>query len=282
MTLALLAAYSIAVFAAALLGAWIPRWVTMTHTRTQMMLSLVSGLMLGVAIYHLVPHSVAAVGDIDVTMQWLMGGLVFMMLMLRLFHFHQHDFAGSEATCEGADADHHDHAHAHDHAHVHPPASPFSWLGLFLGLSIHTLIDGIALGAVMRSEGAAGGLLGLGVFLAILLHKPLDAISIETVMAASGWSSRRRSLANWLFAALCPIAAIAFYFGLDMDTGSGLMPAALAFSAGAFICIALGDLLPEVQFHSHDRVKLTLLFLMGIGLAYGIGWLEPAHGTHGH
>jgi zinc and cadmium transporter len=46
---------------------------------------------------------------------------------------------------------------------------------------------------------------------------------------------------------------------------------------GAFICIALGDLLPEVQFHSHDRVRLTLLFLLGIGLAMTLGWFEPAH-----
>jgi zinc and cadmium transporter len=51
--------------------------------------------------------------------------------------------------------------------------------------------------------------------------------------------------------------------------------AALAFSAGAFICIALSDLLPEVHFHSHDRGKLTLAFLLGIALAYGIGSLEP-------
>jgi len=55
--------------------------------------------------------------------------------------------------------------------------------------------------------------------------------------------------------------------------------AALAFSAGAFICIALSDLLPEVQFHSHDRVALTLAFLLGIGLAYGMGSVEPA-GIH--
>ena len=135
--------------------------------------------------------------------------------------------------CYGADAD------QYDRAHERSPASLFSWVGLFLGLAIHTLIDGIALGAVMRSEGVSGSLLGLGVFLAILLHKPLDAISIETVMAASGWSGRRRSMANLLYAALCPIAAIAFYFGLSMETGSGLMHAALAFSAGAFICIAL-------------------------------------------
>jgi zinc and cadmium transporter len=56
-----------------------------------------------------------------------------------------------------------------------------------------------------------------------------------------------------------------------------MVAAALAFSAGAFICIALSDLLPEVHFHSHDRTKLTVAFLLGIGLAYGIGVLEPAN-----
>jgi zinc and cadmium transporter len=149
---------------------------------------------------------------------------------------------------------------------------------LFVGLSIHTLVDGIALGAVMRTESIAGGMLGLGVFLAILLHKPLDSLSIETVMAAAGHSGSQRRMASWLFALLCPLAAVAFYFAGDLGFDSVLlMPAVLAFSAGAFVCIALGDLLPEVQFHSHDRVKLTLLFLCGITLAYGIGWLEPAH-----
>jgi len=50
---------------------------------------------------------------------------------------------------------------------------------------------------------------------------------------------------------------------------------ALAFSAGVFLCISLGDLLPEVHFHSHDRFKLTFSFLVGIGLAYGLRFLEP-------
>ena len=80
------------------------------------------------------------------------------------------------------------------------------------------------------------------------------------------------------FAALCPLTA--WLFWLAVDPGSGvdlLLPAALAFSAGAFICIALGDLLPEVQFHSHDRLKLTLLFAVGIAIAWGIGMFEPGH-----
>ena len=49
--------FSVALLAASLLGSWLPRQIIMTHTRTQMVLSLVSGLMLGVAICHLIPHS---------------------------------------------------------------------------------------------------------------------------------------------------------------------------------------------------------------------------------
>ena len=40
-------------------------------------------------------------------------------------------------------------------------------------------------------------------------------------------------------------------------------PAALAFSAGTFLCIALSDLLPELQFHAHDRFKLSVALLAG-------------------
>ncbi len=54
----------------------------------------------------------------------------------------------------------------------------------------------------------------------------------------------------------------------------------LALSAGFFICIALADLLPEVQFHDHDRFKLTTALALGILLAIGIESL-PGH-SHNH
>ena len=103
-------------------------------------------------------------------MYWVIGGLVFMLLLLRLFHFHQHDIALEGGDCEHHDE--HDHASAHDHAH---PPQEIAWLGLFVGLSVHAILDGIALGAVLRVELDASLLPGLGVFVAILLHKPLDA-----------------------------------------------------------------------------------------------------------
>ncbi len=265
--------YCLAIAGFSVAGGLLPELVRMTHTRTQLIMSFVAGLMLGVAFYHLLPHSISMGGGeraADVTVWWLMIGLIAMLLLLRMFHFHQHDFSQEEDH-------HHDQHPPHEHA-----AHRLSWVGIALGLAVHTLIDGVALGAVMQGDHAQqSGLIGIGVFLAILLHKPLDALSITTLMDAGGWSRKARATTNILFALMCPLGAVLFYFGVDM-LGEGrhhVIAAALAFSAGAFICIALSDLLPEVHFHSHDRGKLTLAFLLGIVLAYAIGTFEPA-GLH--
>lgn len=268
----LLALYGAALFAASLLGSGLPRLFRMTHTRTQMVFSLISGLMLGVALLHLIPHAFANGQSIDTVMIWTLSGLIFMLLLLRWFHFHQHDFASAAADCELALA------YEHHHAHAHMPEQALGAMGLFVGLCVHTFVDGIALGAVIVGSAQGASLAGVGVFLVILVHKPLDALSIETVMGARGWSSTSRWIAGAVFALLCPLTATAFYFSASaLVTYDALLPASLAFAAGAFICIALDDLLPEVQFHSHDRLRLTLLFLLGGGIAFALGWLESAH-----
>ena len=53
---------------------------------------------------------------------------------------------------------------------------------------------------------------------------------------------------------------------------------ALAFSAGIFLCISLGDLLPEVHFHSRDRLKLSAMLFLGVAIALAIEMLPgPSH-----
>jgi len=49
---------------------------------------------------------------------------------------------------------------------------------------------------------------------------------------------------------------------LEGAVGSSFTGCVLAFSSGTFVCIALSDLLPEVQFHSHDRLKLFLRVIL--------------------
>ena len=106
----LLLLYGAALFLASLLGSGLPRLLRMTHNRTQMVLSLISGLMLGVALLHLIPHAFVAAGAIDTVMIWTLFGLIFMLLLLRWFHFHHHDFASAAAGCDLTSPDEHYHA----------------------------------------------------------------------------------------------------------------------------------------------------------------------------
>lgn len=273
-TYSLLAVYSLFIVAASMLGGYLPSRVRLTHTRMQLVMSLVSGLMLGVGLFHLFPHGLQELGGmpaLDTAMVWMMLGLILMFLLLRTFHFHQHDFTNAD----------HNHAHPHDDCAHAKGNTGIAWLGVFAGLSLHTLIDGLALGAAVLagSQHEHGALLpGLGVFLAILLHKPLDALTITALMRKEHWHPRSQRIVNIGFGLMCPIGALAFLFGVQTVTNSELvLGAALVFSAGVFLCISLSDLLPEVQFHSHDKGKLTVLLLLGILLAYAITAIEPAY-----
>ena len=254
--LLLLAAYAAAIAAASLFGGWLLPSKRMSHTHTQMAMSLVAGSVLGVALHHLLPHGLARLAGPDAVataVWWTTLGMVFMVLLLRVLPFHQHDFS-SDAHGAGAHS--------------------LSWLSITLGMALHSVVEGVALGASVQAGGA--GLIGGGVFLAIFLHKPLDALSIAVVMQAAGVEGVTRRLVNMAFALVCPAAALLAFWGVgllgaDQDAVVGR---ALAFSAGAFLCISLSDLLPEIHFHSHDRGKLTLAFLVGIGLAYAMRVLE--------
>ena len=78
---------------------------------------------------------------------------------------------------------------------------------------------------------------------------------------------------------MCPIGVLLFRFGIRFFCGYEdiVVCSALAFSAGVFLCISLSDLLPEMEFHAHNRVRLTAALLAGILLSYGITFLEPGH-----
>ena len=56
----------------------------------------------------------------------------------------------------------------------------------------------------------------------------------------------------------------------------------MAFSSGAFICIALSDLLPEAHQHRHDRFTLTIIFLVGVLFSYLLRIMEVNAGLTRH
>ena len=281
-SLLVLAGYSVLIFAASFFGGRLAVLGTMTHTKTQVLMSLVAGFILGIAVYHLFPHSLERMTGpgpevVEKVVVWVMFGMILMIFLLRVFHFHQHDFSS-----EASDLYHH---HDHDESGIRSR----SLIGVAFGLAVHTVTEGVALGTSMQVSSPheeEGVLPALGVFLAIVLHKPLDAYSIVGMMKFAGHSRRARTAANLSFALLCPLVCLASYLGvgfLGSDAGA-VVGYALAFATGAFLCIALSDLLPEIQFHSHDRGKLILALLVGIGLAYALFFIESStmHGVEGH
>lgn len=305
----LLVIYCCLIVLASLAGGWLPSLFRLSHLRMQLLMSLVGGMMIGVACLHLLPQAIAQLNDLVWMSGSLLLGVLCMLFLLRFGHVHHH----GEATSLGHDCGHlpehddshdasHDHDHDNSHDHDHAPAVPagqhdvdapaptrhrLSWVGLFLGLALHTLFDGVALGASVVSEAGHNDalsltLFGLGTFLAVALHKPLDAMSITSVMSAGGWRPRSQAIINGGFALACPTGALVFWFGTStLESSSHIVGCALAFSAGAFLCIALTDLIPEALNHQHDRWKLSSILVFGAILAVGIELL-PGHNHRNH
>jgi zinc and cadmium transporter len=278
----LLVVYCALVLAASLAGGMLPLLIRLTHTRLQTAISFVAGLMLGMALLHLIPHAIEQSHSVDRTVMWVLGGFLVMFFLQRFFHFHHHDLPEDdpEDCC-------HDHAepHAHDHSRTlaEKSARQLSWVGTALGLSLHSLLDGLALAAAVMAEARGHvGLAGVGTALVVILHKPFDAMAISTLMAASGKSRSSRQLLNAVFALATPLGAILFCFGATQlaDSHAALLGGALAFCAGNFLCIACSDLLPELQFHSHDRFKLSLALMAGLAVAILIGRFETSGHDH--
>lgn len=263
-----------------MLGGKLAEFGTVSHTRIQAVMSLVAGFIIGIAIFHLIPHSLELIpGDhsIEVATLWIVFGILAMVLLLRVFHFHHHDFS-EEST----------HAHLHPSPHQHANSKRF--LVVLIGLVFHSITEGIALGTSIRIGFISEGVLpGLGVSLAIILHKPLDAYSVMSLLQRQPNDAKVRLIVNCGFALVCPIVAVcayAFTAQLGEVGEAQAIGYVLAFAAGAFLCISLSDLLPEIQFHSHDRFLLLAALVVGVALAYGLFFVEEsmlhAAGDEGH
>jgi zinc and cadmium transporter len=286
----LLALYSVLILLASLAGGWIPLFVRLTHTRLQLATSFVAGLMLGVGILHLLPHAWREFGNIDLVAGWALGGFLVMFFIQRFFHFHHHDVPEESPEKASQRVSHDEHGcdgrhdgHRHGETLAEKSAHHLSWAAAAAGLAMHTLIDGIALAASVEAETRARGIdlvAGIGAFLVIILHKPFDAMTIGTLMASGGWSRTARHLVNALFALVIPCGILLFHFGAARyaSEGGAFLGGALAFAAGSFLCIAASDLLPELQFHAHDRFKLSVALVAGVALSVLVGRFEP----HGH
>lgn len=256
-----------------------------SHTRTQIFISLVAGFILGMAIFHLMPqgyHNISGPDAFEKTIQMVALGIVLMVCLLVASHYHVHDVGQTSGEVDDSTRE--------NHAQLGHVALP-SVLAMSLGLGLHIVYEGLGIGAsVVEGTDVRSQLLpGLAVFLAVLLHKPLDTYSIVGLMRVTGFARRQRIQANLFFSLLGPVSMIVVFLGLNALSGNEtIVGYVLAFTSGVFLCIALTDLLPELSFHSGERVKLLAALCIGFGLAFGLYLFEAIDpsfvggSAHGH
>lgn len=290
MTTTTLVVFCVAVVGVSLVGGLLPLATVLSHTRLQIYLSASAGAMLGAAFFHMLPEAVR-LGSPS-TLSWSAVGLLALFFLERFFAFHHHEAPDDpEEPCPTHRHEHSGGSRGHSAGLIDASApgggigeakakgTSLHWGAAAFGLAVHSLAGGVALASaaaanvdVRHGIGAATW----GVFIATIVHKPADALTIVSLMLRAGAPRVLAHLVNLGFALMIPAGVVLFYLGIERlgpTAAARLTANALAFSAGTFLCIALSDLLPELQFHKHDRWKLSAALLAGLGLmALALAW----------
>jgi ZIP family zinc transporter len=157
------------------------------------------------------------------------------------------------------------HAGAWGHRHEEPrPDSTFA-AAAALGLTVHSFLDGLAIGAAFEASASLGTLVGV----AVVAHDFGDGVSTVGVVLGSR-GAVRASLA-WLLAdATAPFLGVLAARSLLVPPP--LLAALLAFFAGSFLFVGAAHLLPEAA-REGRRAPLAAAVAAGLALVAVATWM---------
>ena len=220
---------AVLMFVVCFLSGAFPLYFPWKKNQLQYLLSFGAGVLLATAFLHMLPLTTDMLGKF--ASFYLLAGFLIMFFFERFIMIH---------PCGEA-----------DHCPQHPVG-----ISAFLGLSLHTLATGMALGAGLGSAVDQGVL--TAILFAILSHKVPECIALSSLLMASHWAKRRVLLFIFLYALVGPLGILLSSVSIDF-MGSKLLGIAIAIAAGTFIYIASSDLLP--QLHRKDpKVGMNLVF----------------------
>jgi zinc and cadmium transporter len=219
-----------AVVVLTLIGGLLPLIRTWSRPAVRLLLAFGTGVLLGAAFFHMIPEAAAVLGDgIGVA---VLAGFLVIYVFERFVMMH---------PCEEEECSFHQ-----------------MGLAAFCGITLHALIDGLALGAGLTMPS-----LTAAVTLAILLHKLPSSLSLTGILLHCEYSRRKIVALSLLFSLATPIGAVVSFVALRDMTGT-MLHGAIAFSAGTFLAIATADLLPQV--HSAPEGRFRNLFALFAGI----------------
>jgi len=231
------------------------------------MVSLSVGVLLSVALLHLLPEAFEnAEADAHTLFALMLAGLLGFFVLEKialLRHSHHHEGDG----------------HHHHKGHDRHEAGRGGVL-ILVGSSLHNLCDGVLVAAAFLAD----PLLGLLTAASIIVHEVPHKLGDFVVLINAGLA-RRRAFMLILFTSLCTaLGGLAGYFVLQQ--AQQWVPYVLVIAASSFLYISVADLIPQMHERGSLAEAVPQLLLVGAGVIviYGVtSFLHhgPAH-EHGH
>lgn len=228
---------AIAAFVATLLGGL---FALKFKDKLHLILGFSAGAVIGVAFFDLMPEAIGLVSQrfgISVATSIIALGFVIYIILDRLIFLHTHGHEEGEVC-------------------LHPRGKFGAGT-----LSMHSLLDGMAIGFAFQVSAAVGTV----VTFAVLTHDFSDGINtVNMVLKNNG---HKKEAFRWLLIdALAPVLGIiiTLFFTLS-ESSLGIL---LALFAGFFLYIGASDLLPESH-HAHPTFWTTFTTILGILVLFG-------------
>lgn len=212
--------------------------------KLHLILGFSAGAVIGVAFFDLIPEAIELGGSSHeistITSIVALGFIIYMILdRFIIMHGHtHHEHGDAEQEC------------AHNHRGILGAGS----------LSVHSFLDGIAIGLAFQVSSAVG----IIVAVAVLVHDFSDGINTVNMILKNGGD--RKTAMKWLFVdALAPVIGVVSTLFLTLpESALGIV---LALFAGFFLYIGASDLLPESH-HSHPTKWTTIMTILGVAVLF--------------
>ncbi len=236
---------ALAAFAATFLGGL---FALRFKDKLHLVLGFSAGAVIGVAFFDLMPEALElGKGSHEasaITAAIALGFAAFMVLD-RFFSLHSHSREEEE--------------HCQNEHHHHAAETGRGSLGAG-SLSVHSFLDGLAIGLAFQVSAAVGAIVAV----AVLVHDFSDGINTVSIILKNG--GKARDAFKWLFVdAIAPVAGVAATFFIHVSESQ--LSLVLAVFCGFFLYIGASDLLPESH-HAHPTLWTTFMSMLGILTLY--------------
>lgn len=227
--------YAFLTFITALIGGALPLFFSFKERHLKVIVSLGAGLLLGMALNHMLPEAAELIPDAFGA--YFLMGFVLLMLLERFVMIH---------SCEEHGCDYHT-----------------IGIAAFVGLTIHAIIEGLALASSLVALH-----IGPLILLAVLVHKAPAALALTSLLKLGGKS--RPQILKFItgIALATPVGmllASTFFAEHIVSRTAGIL---LSMSGGTFLYIASCDLIPEIHRSNHDKFPRLIAFLIGLSVSF--------------